>query len=391
MRAPELEAIRTPALLVDAGVLQRNIEAMAERAGRAGVEHRPHTKTHKSIAIAHLQREAGAAGMTVATLREAECLAAAGFDDLLVAYPPVGAARAERLAEIARQARVRVALDGLEAVRLLDEACRRADAWIGYLWEVECGTERCGTQPGEVTATLVDQAMGLAQHAEFAGLMAFAGHAYLTNGNEELGRVAEAEARAVLTTAEALAELGIEAPALSVGTTPTAHHLDRQRGVTEIRAGNYVFNDATQVTLGVAREDDCALSVLATVVSRPDPRRVILDCGSKALAAERLSPRTVGLGFVSGEPRLRVDRLFEEHAILTSDEPVGLPLGARLRVVPNHSCATANLHERMLIVEGEEVVDVWPIDARGWDRYEPKQPKARPSVASAGQMPRPRR
>lgn len=370
MTLPKLETVRTPALVVDGPLLQRNVAEMANRAREAGVEHRPHTKTHKSLAIARLQREAGAAGMTVATLREAECLEAAGFDDFLVAYPPVGVSRAERLAQLAERARVRVALDGLEAVRILDEACRRSGVRIGYLWEVECGTQRCGTQPGAETARLVGQAIELAEHAEFAGLLAFAGHAYLTNGSDELGRVAEAEAEAVLTTAAALAALGTDTPALSVGTTPTAHHLHRQRGVTEIRAGNYVFNDATQVTLGVAQEDDCALSVVATVVSRPDRLRAILDCGSKALAAERLSPRTVGFGFVPGFPDLTVDRLFEEHAVLTSESPIDLKIGAHLRVVPNHACATANLHERMLIVEDGEVVDIWPVDARGWDPYE---------------------
>src|SRR5205085_7892007 len=128
-----------------------------------------------------------------------------------------------------------------------------------------------------------------------------------------------------------------------------------------IRPGNYAFYDATQVLLGIAALEQCAVSVLGTVVARPDPRRVILDCGSKALAAERLSPRSVTFGLVPGHPGLRVERLYEEHAILTSDEPVTVPLGSRLRVVPNHSCATANLHSRMLVTEGSEVVDVWSV------------------------------
>jgi D-serine deaminase-like pyridoxal phosphate-dependent protein len=381
---PQLETVPTPALTLDPKVLRRNIAAMAERTQAAGVQHWPHTKTHKSIAIGRLQREAGAAGITVATLREAECFAAAGFHDLLVAYPPIGEFRGERLGELARMAHVRVALDGLDAVHMLDEACRRAGVRIGYLWEVECGTRRCGTPPGKETAQLVATAIAEAKQAEFAGLMAFAGFAYLSVNTAELGDAAESEARAVLDTAKSLEELGIEAPALSVGTTPTAHYLDRQRGVTEVRAGNYVFNDATQITLGIATEADCAVSVLATVVSRPDPLRVILDSGSKALAAERLSPRTEGFGLVPGFPELRVERLFEEHAILTSETPVALPVGSRVRVIPNHSCATVNLHERMLLVEGFQIVDVWPVDARGWDRYEARGVERPPSIASAG-------
>ena len=130
---------------------------------------------------------------------------------------------------------------------------------------------------------------------------------------------------------------------------------------------NYVFYDATQVTLGIVPEEHCALSVLATVVARPDSRRVILDCGSKALAAERPSPRLRTFGLVAGHPELAVERLFEKHAIATADEPTDIRLGARLRVIPNHACATANLHTHMLVVEGEEVADVWSVDARGWD------------------------
>jgi D-serine deaminase-like pyridoxal phosphate-dependent protein len=377
----ELERVATPALLVDGPTVIRNAAAMAARARAAGVEHRPHTKTHKSIAIARLQRDAGAAGMTVATLREAERLAAEGFDDLLVAYPPVGPTRLERLVELADTARVRVVLDNIESVRALDGACRNARVHIGYLWEVECGTRRCGTEPGEPTAALVAQAGELATTAEYAGLMAFAGHAYLAASRDEIGEAAAAEARAVTETADALASLGIETQALSVGTTPTAHHLERQAGVTEIRAGNYVFNDATQVALEVASPSDCALAVLATVVSRPDPLRVILDCGSKALAAERLTPRTAGFGFVPGHPELTVERLFEEHAILVSETPCDLPLGARVRVIPNHSCATANLHERMLVLEDDEVVDIWTVDARGWDRYPSRPAKRRARIA----------
>ncbi len=169
-------------------------------------------------------------------------------------------------------------------------------------------------------------------------------------------------------TAQALAALGIETAVRSAGTTPTAHALADAGPITEIRPGNYVFYDATQVALGVVSADRCALSVLATVLARPDPRRLILDSGSKALAAERLTARSRGFGLVAGHPELTVERLYEEHAVVTSPEPIQLPLGSRLRVVPNHACTTVNLHERMLVVESGEVVDVWPVDARGWTR-----------------------
>ena len=137
-------------------------------------------------------------------------------------------------------------------------------------------------------------------------------------------------------------------------------------GITEIRPGNYVFHDATQVALGVVPLERCALSVLATVTSRPAPDRLILDSGSKALAAERLTTLAPGFGVIERHPELKVERLYEEQAIVHSDGPCEIPVGARVRVVPNHACAAANLHARMLVVEGEAVVDEWPVQTRGW-------------------------
>jgi D-serine deaminase-like pyridoxal phosphate-dependent protein len=366
-RLPSLETVATPCLVVDGSVLRENVRAMAGRARAAGVEMRPHSKTHKSVAVASLQREQGAAGLTVATAREAECFAAAGFDDLLVAHPPVGE-RLERLVALAGDVRVRVVLDSVEVVRGLEEACRRAGVRIGYLWEVDCGVGRCGTPPGASAAELVASVAGRTRHAYFDGLMAFGGHAYAASSVDGIRAAAAEERNAVLETAEALERLDVGVRALSIGTTPTAHLLEGGAGVTEIRPGNYVFYDATQVALELVPKERCALSVLATVVSKPIPTRLILDAGSKALAAERLTPRTPGFGFVIGHEQLAVERLYEEHAIVTSAEPIPIPVGSRLRVVPNHSCATANLHEHMLVLENDQVADTWPIDARGWER-----------------------
>ncbi len=218
-----------------------------------------------------------------------------------------------------------------------------------------------------MTAQIVAPLAQRRRHAPFGGVLTFAGHACGSQSAEELRAIAAAERAAVRETAEELATVGVQAPARSVGTTPTAHQLETAEGVTEIRPGNYVFYDATQVALGLMTIERCALSVLATVVARPDPQRLILDCGSKALAAERLTTRTTGLGLVAGHEELTVDRLFEEHAVVEASEPSTVPIGARLRVIPNHSCASANLHERMLVTEGDEVVDEWPVAARGWD------------------------
>ena len=364
---PRLDDVTTPALLLDGPVLMDNLERMSRRVAAAGVELWPHTKTHKSREIARLQREHGAAGLTVATVREAGCFAAAGFERLLIAYPPTGDWRLDAIVELDERLDVRVVLDGLETVRRLDDAARRAGRRLRYLWEVDCGVGRCGTVPGPATADLIAEATQLYTHAVFDGVMTFGGHAYAAADSAGLVAAANDEKDAISRTVDALEELGLEARARSAGTTPTSHQLVDRGPITEIRPGNYAFYDATQVTLGIASEEQCAVSVLATVVARPDPRRLILDSGSKALAAERLTMRSTTFGRIKGHPELNVERLYEEHAIVTTDEPSDIPLGARLRVIPNHSCATVNLHTRMLVLEQDEVADVWSVDARGWD------------------------
>jgi D-serine deaminase-like pyridoxal phosphate-dependent protein len=363
---PSLETVVTPALVVDGPTLVENVARMAARAEAAGVELWPHVKTHKSKAIARLQREHGAAGLTAATLHEAGCFAEGGFDRLLIAYPPVGDWRLNALLELAREIEVRVVLDALPTAALLEDACRRAGVTVSYLWEIDCGVGRCGTPPGPATADLVATATQRFSHIAFEGLMTFGGHAYLAADAAGITRAADDEKDALAVTRATLESQGIEVRTRSAGTTPTSHELTDPGPITEIRPGNYVFYDATQVTLGVAEEKQCALSVLATVVARPEPDRLILDCGSKALAAERLSPRSQTYGFVIDHPELAVERLYEEHAVVSSTEPTDIALGSRLRVVPNHSCATTNLHNRMLVLEDGEICDAWAVDARGW-------------------------
>jgi D-serine deaminase-like pyridoxal phosphate-dependent protein len=367
---PDLDHVPTPALTVDRDRLATNIREMAARARSLGVALRPHAKTHKSPAIAGLQRDHGARGLTVATLAEAEGFATAGVDDLVLTAPPVGDWRLERLIAVARHSRVRVVIDGADALAALDDACRRSGVTVGYLWEVDCGVGRFGTDPGAVTAEHIAKALDAATHASFDGLLAFGGHAYAATSPEEIAAAARDEHEAIIQTVSALHDRGIEAAVRSVGSTPTSHAMESGEGITELRPGNYVFYDATQVALGIVPPDRCALSVLATVTSRPAPDRLILDSGSKALAAERLTTLTPGFGMIEEHPELRVERLYEEQAIVHSDEPCDIPVGARLRVIPNHACAAANLHSEMLVVEEGTVVDVWSVATREWREIE---------------------
>ena len=362
----QLGEVVTPALVVDRARVLANVEDMAARAMSLGVDLRPHAKTHKSPVIAALQRTHGSVGLTVATVSEAEGFAADGTEDLVLSAPPVGDWRLERLTSLARRVGVRVAVDNSEVVAELERACQRAGVRIGYLWEVDCGVGRFGTQPGPATAELVAAIADRTAHCSFEGLFTFGGHAYGATDRAGIEAAARDEAAAIAETASALADRGIEARVRSVGSTPTTHMMSSADGITEIRPGNYVFYDATQVALGIVPLERCALSVLTTVTSRPAPDRLIIDAGSKALAAERLTALTAGFGEVVGHPELTVARLYEEQGIVTSAEPCAIPTGARLRVVPNHSCAAANLHDRMLVEDDGAIVDVWPVAFRGW-------------------------
>ena len=366
----QLDDLVTPALIVDRKRLLVNIAEMASRARALGVALRPHAKTHKSPAIAALQREHGATGLTVATLTEAEGFADEGVDDLLLTAPPVGDWRLERLVALARRVRIRVAVDGAEVLAALDRVCARHGVEVGFLWEIDCGVGRFGTPPGAATAEHIARVVDRAGHAPFDGLLVFGGHVYAATSPEEIAAAARDEHDSIGLTVGALADRGIEVAVRSVGSTPTVHAMRSAEGITEIRPGNYVFYDATQVALGVVPLERCALSVLATVTSRPAPDRLILDSGSKALAAERMSTLTPGFGRIEEHPGLRVDRLYEEQAIVRSDEPCDIPVGARLRVVPNHACAAVNLHSQMLVVEQDVVVDVWPVATREWRENE---------------------
>ncbi len=358
--------LATPALLVDRPALDANIRAMSERVSAVGAWLWPHAKTHKSPEIARAQLAGGAGGITVATVAEAETMVAAGVGDILIAYPPVDEWRLERITALAARARIVVSLDDLETLRSLDEACAQADVPLRYLWEVDCGNHRCGSPAGPESAELVAGALAIAHHVEYAGLMTFAGHAYGARDDAELRMIAGEEIAAIRSTATAVERRGIDSPILSIGSTPTASCLDSRAAGMQLRPGNYVFNDATQVALGTASVDSCALTVLTTVISRPHPERVIFDAGSKALSSDRMTTRAGGYGIVCGMPRVVIERLYEEHAIARVDADARLDVGTRVRVIPNHACTTVNLHTAAYIVDHGSVTDIWSVAARGW-------------------------
>jgi D-serine deaminase-like pyridoxal phosphate-dependent protein len=357
----------TPSLLIDLDVLQRNIASMAQVARRAGVRLRPHTKTHKSPRIARMQLDAGAAGVTVAKLGEAEVMIDGGIDDVLIAYPIVGERKLARLRSLLQRARIRTTLDSIDVAEGLGRLGSQIGRDVEVLVEVDTGLHRIGRPPGEPTAALV-RAVSQIEGVEVVGLLTHAGHAYRCTTPDELRAAAEREGRDVVETAERCAADGIRLREISVGSTPTARHVAQVRGVTEIRPGTYVFNDVQQMRLGVATERDCAVRVLATVVSRVGDR-FVLDAGTKAFSSDGGDgPPFPGRGVIAGRPELRLDFMNEEHAVGHATDRIDLRIGDRVEVIPLHVCSAVNLFDVAYGMRNDAVECELPIQARGRSR-----------------------
>jgi D-serine deaminase-like pyridoxal phosphate-dependent protein len=364
MRPTDLD---TPALVVDLPRMERNIQHMADLARDAGVTLRPHIKTHKIPALAHMQLAAGAAGVTVAKLGEAEVMVDAGITDILVCYPILGEAKLRRLAHLARRAKITVALDSREAAEGLAWAARAHGVRFDVYLEVDSGLNRCGLPPGEPVVRVARQIAGLDGIA-ITGVVTHAGHATRATSVEERDAIARYEGESVVGTKEALEAAGIPVRAVSVGSSATVGVSARVSGVTEIRPGTYIFNDLMQMTVGACTEDACALTVLSTVISRPAPDRAIIDAGSKSLSSDfhRANERMTGYGYVKGSGGTVVARLSEEHGVVLMDDArQRLAIGDRVEIIPNYACGALNLWDELIGVRDGEVEAVWPVLARG--------------------------
>jgi D-serine deaminase-like pyridoxal phosphate-dependent protein len=353
------EGIITPVAVVDEEIVERNLARMAKLAADHNVQLRPHAKTHKSAYMAQRQMAHGAVGLTCATFTEAEVFADAGVDDLLIAHPPVGRPKLERLAALAsRVKRLAVSLDDVGIARSLP-------ASVEVLWEVDPGQHRIGTAPGERTVKAVQELVRAIGPQRFRGLISHGGHVYAATNQSERQLAAEQETDGISTTAVGLGKAGIEVRELSVGSTPTAG-LALRDGITEMRPGTYIYGDANQITLGTQSLDDCALAVVATVVSTPAPERAVVDAGSKALSADLRVAGLNGYGIVLGADALTVARLSEEHAVLTGPQPAGLAIGSRIVIIPAHVCTTVNLQPALFLICARGEARWLPVDARGW-------------------------
>lgn len=356
-----VSSLDTPALVVDLDVMERNLRRMASCAEAHSLRLRPHTKTHKIPALGRRQLELGAAGLTVAKTGEAEIMLEAEPSDILVEYPIVGRAKLERLAIVAQQTSVTVAVDSIEAGKQLSEAAFPAGVQLGVLAEVDVGFRRVGVSPDQVA--LFARELARLPGIVFEGLSFFPGHIrWMRNGGdselEALGPVVDR----MLT---GLRREGLEARIVSGGNTPSAYHSHLVAGLNEIRPGTYIFNDRNTMVCGGCEVDDCAAFLLTTVVSTAVPGQVIIDGGSKTFSSDAFWGEDATYGHVFEVPGARFHKMNEEHGFvdITRAERT-FAIGDRVRVIPN-ICPAVNLQDVIYGVRGGTVETTWRVTGRG--------------------------
>lgn len=356
--------LSTPALAIDLDVVDRNLDRMAKLCREQGVGLRPHAKTHKTPEVAKMQVDRGAVGLTVAKVGEAEVMAGAGLDDILVAFPIYGAEKLRRLAQLAKTRRLLLSLDNEATAQELSRTAAAQEATIGVLIEFDAGFHRCGLAPGPACVELarkIEKLPGLA----FRGLMTYFGHVWGTveERRNEAKRAAEQVAKALAAFRDERMSVEI----VSGGSTPSSEFAHLVPGLTEIRPGTYVYNDMNTCYQGACRLEDCAVRVVTTVVSTAVPGKAIIDAGSKTFSSDLLGsgPKS-GYGYVVEAPDAPIIKLNEEHGHLDITKSTHqFRIGEVLTVIPNHVCTCVNMHDEVSVVRNGLVKGAWRVAARG--------------------------
>jgi len=357
----------TPATLIDLDRLEGNIREWQARMSRCGVKFRPHIKTHKIPEIARMQLAAGAVGIVCAKVSEAEPFAAAGIEDICIAYPVVGQTKWRRIAELAKNTkRLTVNCDCEEAANGLSESAAQSGVSIRVQIDIDSGLHRGGiSSEDRIAIEGLARKIELLPGLQFGGVTTFRSSGF--PGSPPPQDAGYAEGHLLVDIADRLRAAGIEVHDVTAGSTPTGKWVAEVPGVTEVRAGNYVFNDLMQLDSGVANEDQLALSVLCTVVSQNGGGRLTIDGGSKTFSGDaggvgtgQIAPAAVARAV---DRQIFVERLSEEHGIARTDKAV--KLGEKIRFFPYHACTCANLSDEIIGFRGERVDVVWPVRARG--------------------------
>jgi D-serine deaminase-like pyridoxal phosphate-dependent protein len=359
-----IDQLETPAVVVDLDVLEANLQKLANYTRQHNLKLRPHTKTHKIPEIARMQMDAGCFGITVAKSGEAEVMAAAGLDNILIAYPVFGDAKVKRIAELAKTKKITVAVDSLVTAEALSQGAQAVGSTINLLVELDVGMRRCGVGSPEEAAALAT-AIDKLPNLHFAGVNFYPGHIWAVPA--EQGSAVQAVADKVQAVLDRISEAGLSCEIVSGGSTPAAYNSHLISTLTEIRPGTYVFNDRNTMGVGACELSDCALRVLVTVVSSAVPGRAIIDGGSKTFSGDRwISGDKAGFGLVVERPDVPFESMSEEHGHLDLSSSDFRPkIGERLSVIPNHVCACVNMHDRIWYHRKGVVEGYWQVQGRG--------------------------
>jgi D-serine deaminase-like pyridoxal phosphate-dependent protein len=354
----------TPCVLVDLDRLESNIASWQAAVSAAGAALRPHVKTHKIPAIAKMQLAAGASGITVAKLAEAEVFAANGCDDIFVAYPLIGTQKWRRAADLARSTRLIVGVDNLVGARGLSDAAASAGSTIAVRVEIEQGMSRSGVAR-DLALRLCEAVVSL-PNLELDGIFAYRSVFFPGASDYTADEAGRLEGEAMVAVAEELRNAGIDVRSVSVGSTPTARAAASVPGVTEVRPGTYVFGDYMMAARGVTPYEAVALSILCTVTSRPGPQLATVDGGSKTFSGD-IAPSFDGLnGYARGVGvEAYVERMSEEHGVVRLGLDVDPAIGDRLAFIPIHVCTAVNLSDELIGIRNNQVEQIWPVLARG--------------------------
>lgn len=360
---PELD---TPALLIEKSILEKNINDMQVLMNKYQVKLRPHIKTHKSVELAKMQIKAGAIGIACAKVSEALVFAEAGLKDIQIANIIIGDKKLETLIYLLKKTnKLSCCVDSIDNTRILSDYFENRNKKIDVLIIVDCGYHRCGYEDYAEILKLAKY-IKKRKSLNLIGITTHAGQSYSSKNNQERLNIARHEGNLMVHYANKLRKDGIEIKDVIIGSNPTARESCKVKGITEIRTGNYIFNDMIQVTLGSVKINKCALSVLSQVISIPSNTRVIIDAGSKTFSSDKGAhgnDNIIGFGYIFGKNAM-IERLSEEHGIIKHKNE-NFKILERLRIIPNHACTTTNSFEKAYIVDGNKIVKEISISARG--------------------------
>ncbi|QQK08327.1 alanine racemase [Miniphocaeibacter halophilus] len=359
-----MSELNTPAVHINMNQVEENIKEIVNNLKEQGIAHRPHIKVHKSVYLAQLQQKLGAEGITVATLGEAEVMANGGISDILLAFPVIGEEKLEGYEKLLKRKglTIRTVINSIKGANDLSELGLKLNIKIPVLIEVDGGIFRGGVPLGEPLVEFGKNIKDLAG-IEVQGILYYGGDIYGLKDIKAMEERSKRESEEIVSAAKSLEEIGFKMDILSGGSSFSVRFPKELKGITEARAGNYIFNDCAQLTTGVIPEEKCALTILATVISRPDENTAIIDAGTKTLSSDLVGFRE-GYGYIKEDPSIIIHKLNEEHGYLKSENPISFEIGDKINIIPNHACVIPNLAGKVYCMRDDILERVICIEAQ---------------------------